>query len=199
VLADRHEGRRLNSPNDLVYRSDDTLYFTDPPFGLPGVFDDPAKELPFSGVFRVTPGGELSLESDDLEGPNGLAFSPDERYLYVGNWDLERKIVMRYEVAEDGSLSKGEVFHDMTEAPGEDALDGLKVDEAGNVYACGPGGIWILSPEGERLGLLRLPEDPHNLAFGGDDSGTLYVAALTSIYRIRLSIPGIRPTPGGTR
>ena len=193
VLADRHEGGRLNSPNDLVYRSDDTLYFTDPPFGLPDAFDDPAKELPFSGVFRVTPDGELSLESDDMEGPNGLAFSPDERYLYVGNWDLERKVVMRYEVAEDGSLANGEVFLDMTDAPGEDALDGLKVDEAGNVYACGPGGIWILSPEGERLGLLSLPEAPHNLAFGDEDGRTLYVAALTSIYRIRLSFPGIRP------
>jgi gluconolactonase len=193
VLADRYEGDRLNSPNDLVYRSDDTLYFTDPPFGLPEAFDDAAKELPYSGVFRVGPDGALTLESDELEGPNGLAFSPDERFLYVGNWDLERKVVMRYEVAPEGSLSNGVVFHDMTDAPGEDALDGLKVDEAGNVYACGPGGIWILSPAGERLGLLSLPEDPHNLAFGDADARTLYVAALSSIYRIRLSIPGVRP------
>ena len=193
VLADSYDGMRLNSPNDLVYRSDGTLYFTDPPFGLPGAFDDPAKETPFSGVYRVRD-GVVSLESDELEGPNGLAFSPDERYLYVGNWDLERKIVMRYEVAEDGALSKGTVFYDMTDAPGEDALDGIKVDEAGNLYVCGPGGIWVLSSQGERLGLLKLPEDPHNIAFGDADGKTLYIAALTSIYRIRLGIAGIRPT-----
>jgi gluconolactonase len=192
VLAASYEGRRLNSPNDLVYRSDGTLYFTDPPFGLPQMFDDPDKELDFSGVFAVRD-GEVRLVSDDLEGPNGLAFSPDERYLYVGNWDLERKVVMRYPVADDGSLSAGEVFHDMTDAPGEDALDGLKVDEAGNVFTCGPGGIWVLSPEGEQLGLIKLPENPHNLAFGGEDGRTLYVTALTSVYRMRLSIPGIRP------
>ena len=107
-------------------------------------------------MFRVSVDGAISLETDDMEGPNGLAFSPDEKYLYVGNWDLENKVIMRYEVAADGSLSGGEVFYDMTDAPGEDALDGLKVDEAGNVYACGPGGVWILSAEGERLGLLKL-------------------------------------------
>jgi gluconolactonase len=193
VLADSYEGKRLNSPNDLVYRSDGTLYFTDPPFGLPGVFADPAKELAFSGIFRVRADRAIFLESDELEGPNGLAFSPDERYLYVGNWDLERKVIMRYAVARDGSLSGGEVFYDMTGAPGEDALDGLKVDQAGNVYACGPGGVWVLSASGEVLGLLELPENAHNLAWGDEDARTLYVTALTSIYRIRCRIPGIRP------
>ncbi len=193
VLADSYDGRRLNSPNDLVYRSDGTLYFTDPPFGLPGVFDDPAKETPFSGVYRVRD-GIVSLETDELEGPNGLAFSPDERYLYVGDWDPEHKVVMRYEVAADGSLARGAVFHDMTDAPGEDAIDGIKVDEAGNLYVCGPGGIWVLSPDGERLGLLELPEDPHNLAWGDADGRTLYITALTSVYRIRLGVAGIRPT-----
>jgi gluconolactonase len=193
VLADSYQGKRLNSPNDLVYRSDGTLYFTDPPFGLPEAFDDPAKELAFSGLFRVGADGVISLESEELEGPNGLAFSPDERYLYVGNWDLDRKIVMRYEVARDGSLARGEVFYDMTDAPGEDALDGLKVDQAGNVYACGPGGIWILSARGAVLGVLKPPENPHNLAWGDDDGRTLYIAALTSIYRIRCRVPGIRP------
>jgi gluconolactonase len=193
VLADSHEGKRLNSPNDLVYRSDGTLYFTDPPFGLPDVFDDADKELAFSGVFRVSPAGEVSLETDDMEGPNGLAFSPDEKYLYVGNWDPESKVVMRYEVAADGSLGHGSVFYDMTDAPGEDALDGLKVDEAGHIFACGPGGVWVLSPEGERLGLLKLPEDPHNLAWGDEDGRTLYITALTSVYRVRCGIPGIRP------
>ena len=193
VLADRYEGKRLNSPNDLVYRSDGSVYFTDPPFGLPGAFDDPDKELPFSGVFRAR-AGDVTLVSDELAGPNGLAFSPDERYLYVGNWDPERKVVMRYELDAAGDpVEAGEVFYDMTDAPGEDAIDGIKVDQAGNLYVCGPGGIWILSPDAERLGLLELPEDPHNLAWGGDDARDLYVTALTSIYRMRLGIPGIRP------
>lgn len=196
VLADAHGGRRLNSPNDLVYRSDDTLYLTDPPFGLPGVFDDPGKELPFSGVFRVTPDGAVSCEVDELEGPNGLAFSPDERHLYVGNWDPERKVVMRYPVAPDGSLGEGSVLYDMTDAPGEDAIDGIKVDVEGNLYVCGPGGIWLLSPGGEHLGTIVTPEAPHNLAWGDDDGRTLYITALTSVYRMRLCIPGIRP--GGT-
>jgi gluconolactonase len=192
VLADRFDGKRLNSPNDLVYRSDGTLYFTDPPFGLPEVFDDPDKELPFSGVFGVGD-GDVFLVSDELEGPNGLAFSPDEKYLYVGNWDPRHKVVMRYEIDASGAAVGGTVFYDMTDAPGEDALDGLKVDVEGNVYACGPGGIWILSPQGNKLGLLRLPEDPHNLAWGDADARTLYVTALTSIYRVRLNVAGIRP------
>jgi gluconolactonase len=193
VLAERFDGRRLNSPNDLVYRSDGTLFFTDPPFGLPGGYDDPDKDLPFSGVFAVRPGGPVTLLTDELEGPNGLAFSPDERYLYVGNWHPERKVVMRYELDHDGAVVDSGVLFDMTAAPGEDAIDGLKVDQAGNVYACGPGGIWIISPDGDHLGTLRLPESPHNLAWGDDDGHTLYVTALTSIYRIRLEVPGIRP------
>ena len=192
VLADAYRGKRLNSPNDLVFRSDGTLYFTDPPFGLPGVFDDPDKELPFSGVFRAKD-GQVELVSDELEGPNGLAFSPDERYLYVGNWDPERKVVMRYEMNADGSTRPGEVFFDMTGAPGDDAIDGIKIDQAGNLFVCGPGGVWVLSPQGEELGMLHLPEDPHNLAWGDDDARTLYITALTSVYRIRLAIPGIRP------
>jgi gluconolactonase len=192
VLADRFDDGRLNSPNDLVFRSDGTLYFTDPPFGLPEMFDDPGRELAYSGVYRVRD-GEITLETAELEGPNGLAFSPDERFLYVGNWDIERKVVMRYGVDAEGALSNGTVFHDMTGAPGEDAIDGVKVDAAGNVYACGPGGVWVLSPEGERLGLIELPEDPHNLAFGGEDRRTLYITALTGVYRIGLEVPGARP------
>jgi gluconolactonase len=192
VLADSYEGRRLNSPNDLVYRSDGMLFFTDPPFGLPGAFDDPDRELPFSGVFAVRDRG-VKLVSDELEGPNGLAFSPDERFLYVGNWDLERKVVVRYELGADAEVRDSQVLFDMTEADGEDAIDGLKVDEAGNVYVCGPGGIWVISPGGEHLGTLRLPEAPHNLAWGDADARALYVTALTSVYRIRLQIPGIRP------
>ncbi|HEU0247394.1 MAG TPA: SMP-30/gluconolactonase/LRE family protein [Gaiellaceae bacterium] len=188
ILADSFEGRRLNSPNDLVFRSDGTLFFTDPPFGLPDVFDDPEKELPFSGVFRVS-GGEVSLVSDELEGPNGLALSPDERFLYVGNWDPERKVVMCYDL----DSGEGSVLFDMTDAPGEDAIDGLKLDEAGNLYVCGPGGVWIITADGRHLGTLRLPEAPHNLAFGDEDGKTLYITAETSVYRVRLSIPGIRP------
>jgi gluconolactonase len=183
VLADAFEGRRLNSPNDLVYRSDGTLFFTDPPFGLPEAFDDPAKELPFSGVFRVSPDGEVALVTDELSGPNGVALSPDERHLYVGNWDLERKVVIRYPM--DGA-SDGEVLCDLTDAPGEDAIDGIKVDPDGNLFVCGPGGIWVLSPAGERLGLLELPEAPHNLAWGDADGRSLYITAMTSIYRLRI-------------
>jgi gluconolactonase len=193
VLADRYRGRRLNSPNDLAYRSDGTLYFTDPPFGLPDGFDDPGKELPFSGVFRARD-GEVTLVTDELAGPNGIALSPDETYLYVGNWDPNAKVVMRYPLDADGRRTgDGEVLHDMTAAPGDDAIDGIKVDVDGNLYVCGPGGVWILSPGGERLGLVQLPEAPHNLAWGDADARSLYVTAETSVYRLRLGVAGIRP------
>lgn len=192
VLADRYEGKQLNSPNDLVYKSDGALYFTDPPFGLPKVFDDPRKELPISGVYRVAD-GKVQLVTSDLDAPNGLAFSPDEKYLYVDNWNEKKKIVVRYPVLLDGSLGKGTVFFDMTFVPGETALDGLKVDQQGNVYVCGPGGIWVLSPEGKHLGILTPPEEAHNMAWGDDDGKTLYVTALSSIYRIRMNVAGIRP------
>jgi gluconolactonase len=192
VLADRYQGKRLNSPNDLVYRSDGTLFFTDPPFGLPKAFDDPRKELPFSGVFSLKD-GRLRLAAKDLSGPNGIAFSPDERYLYVANWDEKKKVVMRYRVNDDGTLSEGSVFFDMTSAPGEDALDGIKVDVRGNLYVSGPGGLWILSPEGKHLGTIVGPEHPHNLAWGDADGRTLYLTAQTGLYRIRLNVPGVRP------
>jgi gluconolactonase len=192
VLADRYDGLRLNSPNDLVYRSDGALFFTDPPFGFPDGFDDPGKELPFSGVFAVRDGA-ISLVDDSLEGPNGLAFSPDERFLYVGNWDPERKVVMSYQLDDAGGVVASRVFFDMTDAPGEDAIDGIKVDQTGNLYVCGPGGIWVLSPQAEHLATLKLPEDPHNLAWGDEDARSLYVTALTSVYRLRLNAVGIRP------
>jgi gluconolactonase len=184
VLADSYEGRRLNSPNDLVYRSDGTLFFTDPPFGLPQPDEG---ELGFSGVYRVHD-GEVSLLTRELEGPNGLAFSPDERWLYVGNWDFDRIVVMRY----DSDTGEGSVFFDMTSPDAEDAIDGLKVAPDGVLYACGPGGIWVLSPDGEHLGTLRLPEAPHNLAWGGDGHD-LYITALTSVYRLRLETKGATP------
>jgi gluconolactonase len=192
VLADRFEGKRLNSPNDLVYASNGRLYFTDPPFGLPQVYDDPAKELPFQGVYCLD-GGRLRLVSTDLKGPNGLALSPDERYLYVANWDVEKKIVMRYRMLPDGGLDDGTVFFDMTSAPGEEALDGVEVDERGNLYVSGPGGVWIISAEGRRLGLLRGPELPANLEWGDGDRRTLYLAARTGLYRIRMKVRGARP------
>jgi len=194
VLADRYQGKRLNSPNDLVYRSDGTLFFTDPPFGLPKAFDDRRKELPFSGVYSVKD-GKVTLAATDLTGPNGIAFSPDERYLYVANWDDKKKVVMRYRVHADGTLSDGEIFFDMTSAPGEDALDGVKVDVRGNLYVSGPGGLWILSPEGKHLGTIVGPEHPHNLAWGEADGRTLFLTAQTGLYRIRLNIPGVRPGP----
>jgi len=194
VLADRYEGKRLNSPNDLVYKSDGALYFTDPPFGLPKFFDDPRKELPYSGVFRVSPDGKIvQLLTNELSGPNGLAFSPDEKYFYVDNWDEKKKIIMRYEVNPDGTLSNGKVFFDMTSAEGKDALDGMKIDQKGNLYVSGPSGLWIISPEGKHLGTIVGPEHPHNFAWGDDDGKTLYLCAKTGLYRIRLNIPGIRP------
>jgi gluconolactonase len=192
VLADRYQGKRLNSPNDLVYRSNGDLYFTDPPFGLPKFSDDPAKELSFSGVFRLHD-GKLDVVAQDLGGPNGIAFSPDEHYLYVGDWDPKRKVVMRYPVQADGVLGPGEVLVDLTPQAGEDAIDGIKVDKLGNLYVSGPEGLWIVSPEGKALGKLIGPEHPHNLAWGDPDGRTLYLAAQTGLYRIRLKVPGIRP------
>jgi gluconolactonase len=195
VLADRFEGKRLNSPNDLVYRSDGTLFISDPPFGLPKFYDDPRKELPYSGVFALYH-GRMKLVSTDLKGPNGIAFSPDEKYLYVGNWDPEKKVVMRYEVNADATLSNGRVFFDMTSAPGEDAIDGIKVDQRGNLYVSGPGGLWVISAQGKHLGTIKAPRHPHNLAWGGEDGKTLYLTAQSAIYRMALNIPGIRPGDG---
>lgn len=192
VLADRYEGKRLNSPNDLVYRSDGSLYFTDPPFGLPRAFDDPAKELPFSGVYLLRD-GKLTLLTRELSGPNGIALSPDEKYLYVDNWDLKRKVLMRYEVKPDGTLAGGKIFYDFTAEPEEVALDGIKVDQRGNVYVSAPRGVWIISPEGKPLGRIEPPEHDANFAWGDADGRTLYLTASTGLYRIRLNIPGVRP------
>lgn len=203
VLAERYEGRRLNSPNDLVYRSDGALYFTDPPFGLPKFHDDPRRESPYTGVYLWKPdnGGTLQLVSNDLRGPNGLAFSPDERALYVANWDESRKVVMRYDVAKDGTLSNGAVFFDMRTAREPEALDGLKVDLDGNLFVSGPGGLWILSPSGVHLGTLRLPELPANFAWASADRRTLFLTARTGLYRLSLASRGARGSDsnGGAR
>jgi gluconolactonase len=192
VLADRYEGKRLNSPNDLVYRSDGILYFTDPPFGLPEVFDDPAKELPFSGVYMLK-NGKVQLLTRELSGPNGIAFSPDEKYLYVGNWDLTRRVLMRYDVTPEGGLENGKVFYDFTDRSEPVALDGVKVDVEGNVYVSAPGGVWILSSSGRALGRIVPPEQGANFAFGDADGKSLYITASTGLYRVRGNIPGIRP------
>jgi gluconolactonase len=192
VLADQYDGKRLNSPNDLVYRSDGTLYFTDPPFGLPKAFDDPRKELPFSGVYMVKD-SQVTLLTKEFTGPNGIAFSPDEHYLYVDNWDLKRKVLMRYEVNADGTIAHGKVFHDFTKDPEPVALDGIKVDEQGNVYVSAPGGLWILSPAGKALGRIVPPEHDANFAFGDVDGKSLYLTASTGLYRLRVNLPGIRP------
>ncbi len=194
VLADRFEGKRFNSPNDLVYKSDGALYVTDPYFGLPKFDKDPHKELPYSGIFRVK-NGKVDLLANELNGPNGIAFSPDEQYLYIGNWDDHKKVVMRYPVKADGLLDKGEIFFDMTSAKGEDALDGIKVDVQGNLYVSGPGGLWILSPQGKHLGTIIAPKHPHNMAWGDDDGKTLYLAAQSAIYKIRLNIKGAGALP----
>jgi gluconolactonase len=202
TLADKYEGKRLNSPNDLVCKSDGAIYFTDPPYGLPKFYADPRKELPFSGVYRLKD-GQLTLLTKDLGGPNGLAFSPDEKYLYVDNWDervrlkenpAERlRVVMRYEVQADGTLANGSVFFSMNDALDKEALDGLKVDRQGNLYVSGPGGIWIISPGGRHLGTIQTPMLPANFAWGDEDGKTLYLTARTGLYRMRLNLPGIRP------
>ena len=192
VLADRYMGYRLNSPNDLVYRSDGALYFTDPYFGLPKFEQDRRREQPHAGIYRVA-NGNVQLLATELKGPNGIAFSPDQRSLYVANWDEQKKIVVRWDVNADGTLANGQTFFDMTTASGEEALDGLKVDQDGNVYVSGPGGVWILSPQGRHLGTLRAPELPANFAWGGDDGRTLYLTARTGLYRIRLNVPGVGP------
>ena len=197
MLADSYQGKRLNGPNDLVYKSDDALYLADPPFGLPKFFDDPRKELPYSGVYRWKD-GKLTLLVNELTGPNGIAFSPDEKYLYVGDWDDKFKVVMRYPVLDDNTLGKGDVFYDMTSAPGEDAIDGIKVDVKGNVYVSGPGGLWILSPAGKHLGTIIPPRHAHNMTWGDADGRTLYLTAQDRVYRMRLNIPGIRPQPKGS-
>ena len=192
-LVDHYEGKKLNSPNDAVYRSDGWLYFTDPPYGLAKQDEDSDKELSFNGIYRLSPDGELELLEKGLARPNGIAFSPDEKILYVANSDPASKVWMAYEVKEDGTLGEGRLFFDATSETSEGVPDGLKVDQIGNLYCTGPGGVWVFSPEGEHLGTIRLEELPANVAWGDSDGRTLYMTARTGLYRIRLKIQGIRP------
>jgi gluconolactonase len=196
VLADRYQGKRLNSPNDLVVKRNGDIYFTDPT-GLyrtyPGDPDkQPKRELDFNGVYRVTSPGKLDLLTKDVPYPNGIAFSPDEKKLYVAN-TRDDKYWMVYDVKNDGTLANGRKFFDATKEAGEGAPDGMKVDRAGNVYATGPAGIMIFSPQGKHLGTIQLPEIPANCAWGDADGKTLYMTARTGLYRIKLSIAGVRP------
>ncbi len=192
VLADRYEGSRLNSPCDVVMKSDGGSYFSDPPYGLPGRDSDPAKELPFSGIYRLFD-GKLELLCDQLSRPNGMAFSPDERLLYVANSDPRERIWMRFDVSSAGTLSNGVVFHDARRAVAAGVPDGVKVDTEGNVYCAGPGGIWIFSVDGTHIGTIEFPELPANCCFGDQNGKMLYVTARTGLYRIRVNIEGIRP------
>lgn len=193
ILADQADGKRLNSPNDVILKNDGTIYFTDPPYGLPEFFNDPKKELDYQGVFMIK-SGKVQVVSKDLGGPNGLAFSPGEKYLYVTNWDIRdihhTKTLWRYEVSPDGTLKNGKVFYDFSFTEDEEALDGIKVDKEGNIYVSAPGGIWILNAAGKLLGKIITPERPANMAWGDEDGKTLYMTAHSSLYKVRVSTGG---------
>jgi gluconolactonase len=191
LLVERYQGKRINSPNDLVFRSNGDLYFTDPPFGLPRTFDDPAKELPFQGVYRLGRDGRLTLLTRELSAPNGIAFSPDERTLYVSNAARKRLVWMAFDVKSDGTLGRGRVLYDGTESTRgrRGTADGMKVDHRGNIFGAGPGGVYVLSPEGTLLGWFDFGGNVGNVAWG-EDGSTLFIAANAAIYRVRLSTRG---------
>lgn len=180
-IAETYDGKKLNSPNDIVVRSDGTIFFTDPPYGLEGR----EQELPFQGVFGIKPSGELVLLVDDFKKPNGLAFSPDEKVLYIA--DTEGGHIRAFDVAEDGSLSNGRVF---CELPGP---DGMKVDTQGNVWSTARDGVCIYNPAGEHVQTIEFPQNPANCAFGDEDGQTLYVTARTGVYKVRCTVKGVLP------
>jgi gluconolactonase len=199
ILADRYEGKRLTCPNDIVVKSDDAVYFTDGMAGcLPKREDDPARELPFHGVYAIRKGA-LHLLDQDPGGmpPNGLAFSPDEKILYVNNGgpSPNQRQIFAYDVQPDGTLKNRRLFADFTGEKGPGGPDGMKVDVEGNLYSTGMGGVWVLSPAGKRLAQIRAPEGMRfsNLAFGDRDSKTLYVVSPKTLWRIRVRVAGIRP------
>ncbi|MBE9169176.1 SMP-30/gluconolactonase/LRE family protein [Pleurocapsales cyanobacterium LEGE 06147] len=184
TLASQYQGKRLNSPNDLVVKSDGSIYFTDPPYGI----KPEQEELGFYGVYRLNSEGELTLLVDDFIRPNGITFSPDESKLYIN--DSEAGHIRVFDVQADGTLSNGRIFAKLKDPNKEGVPDGMKVDIEGNVYSTGPGGISVFSPDGELLALIKVSEVPANLAWGDRDYQTLYITARTGLYRIRLSIPG---------
>jgi gluconolactonase len=186
VLAETYQGKRLNSPNDIVVRSDGSIYFTDPPYGLRNNTD--WKELNFNGVYRIAPDGQLYLLADDFDRPNGLALSPDEKILYVN--DTTRRHIRAFDVNTDGSIKNNRILIDMA-FPEPGAPDGMKIDRDGHIYCTGPGGFWIIAPDGKCLAVVKPPELPANMAWGDTDWHSLYLTARTSIYRIRMNVPGI--------
>jgi gluconolactonase len=193
TLVDKYQGKRLNSPNDLVYHSNGDLYFTDPPYGLPKQVDDPNKELKFQGVYRLRPNGDLTLLTEEMTRPNGIGLSPDEKTLYVANSDRERAYWKKFPILADGTLGKGEILFDATEwikqnKPG--LPDGLKVDRDGNLWATGPGGVLVLSPAGKLLGLLATGVPTANCGWG-DDGGTLYITADKNLVRVKTLTKGL--------
>jgi gluconolactonase len=188
VLMDRFEGKRLNRPNDVVCRSDGSIYFTDPGLRVPMA----EREVPHAGVYRIAPDGAVGLVAD-FEYPNGLAFSPDERRLYVANTRWAQYIHL-LELDGHGQMVRRRIFADMSSDETDGVPDGMKVDVEGRVYCTGPGGTWVFAPDGTRLGIIRTPEVPANLAFGGPDLRTLFLTARTSVYTMRVKVPG-QPHP----
>jgi gluconolactonase len=193
TLVDSYLGKRLNSPNDLVFKSNGDLYFTDPPYGLPRGADDPRRELEFCGVYRLSTDGELTLLTGEMTRPNGIAFSPDERTLYVSQSDLRRAVWMAFLVKDDGTLGAGQVFYDATSLAGElsGLPDGMKVDRAGNLFATGPGGVYIFASDGSALGRIDTGGKTANCAWG-DDGSVLYIAADKHLCRIKTRTKGAR-------
>lgn len=190
TLAGTYDEKRFNSPNDLVQHSSGAIFFTDPPYGLEQGMEDPAKELAFQGVYRLDPDGEVSLLTDELSRPNGIALSPDEQTLYVANSDPNRAIWMAYDLSDDGSITNGRVFYDATDLVGtEPGLpDGMKVDSEGYIYATGPGGVWIFASDSRVLGKVKTGQATSNCAIGtGDDGDVLYMTADDYLMRIPLN------------
>jgi gluconolactonase len=188
VLADRYEGKRFGGPNDIAVKRDGAVYFTDTYGALRQRGNDPKKELDFNAVYRWKD-GKLTLVVKDMPNTNGLAFSPDEKYLYVnGSAD---KYINRYEVLPDGTVTNGKLFIDMRQDTARGITDGMRVDSKGNIYDTGPGGVWIISPEGKHLGTIRAPEQSTNIGFGDTDKKTLYIAARSSIYKVHVLTPGM--------
>jgi len=192
TLVDSYEGKRLNSPNDAVFASNGDLYFTDPPYGLPKQWDDPRRELDFCGVYRLSRDGKLALLTKELSRANGIALSPDEKTLYVANSDPKRAIWMAFPIQPDGSLGPGRVLADVTNLVGKlpGLPDGMKVDRQGNLWATGPGGVHIMTPEGKRLGRISTGERTANCAWG-DDGSTLYITADMYLCRVKTRTKGL--------